>query len=203
MWIIDQSIYSLQIPLVMDLPVGKNLQDHMMFPAMIHVNESISGSDWVYGFWSQLKYSLFRSGWYTIKHNMNVMLLFNKIFFIRLFYKNVALGLNFSFFYYILINNGHVFKLSFNAFLSIISLNGCLYDMWNQFRTIEKGIYCPICFLLRTSVVRGHARSCCLLPDGKISLRHLAWCTVPATQHRYQIREAILLLGFLKTEGCE
>lgn len=46
----------------MDLPVGKNLQDHMMFPAMIQVNESISGSDWVYGFWSQLKYSLFRSG---------------------------------------------------------------------------------------------------------------------------------------------
>ncbi|XP_052687911.1 L-sorbose 1-dehydrogenase-like [Crassostrea angulata] len=52
----------LKIPLVADLPVGKNLQDHMMFPAMIHVNESISGSDWVYGFWSQLKYSLFRSG---------------------------------------------------------------------------------------------------------------------------------------------
>lgn len=92
--------------MVADLPVGKNLQDHMMFPAMIHVNESISGSDWVYGFWSQLKYSLFRSGWGTIKHSalMIVVLLFNKIFFIKLFYKNVALGQNFISFYYFLIN---------------------------------------------------------------------------------------------------
>ncbi|XP_061182214.1 L-sorbose 1-dehydrogenase-like [Saccostrea echinata] len=52
----------LKIPVVADLPVGKNLQDHMMFPVMIQVNESISGSDWVYGWWSQLQYSLFRSG---------------------------------------------------------------------------------------------------------------------------------------------
>lgn len=81
-------MYSLQIPLVADLPVGKNLQDHMMFPAMIHVNESISGSDWVKGFWSQLKYLLFRSGWYIIKHSalMNVVLLLQKIFFVKLFY---------------------------------------------------------------------------------------------------------------------
>ncbi|XP_062579973.1 L-sorbose 1-dehydrogenase-like isoform X2 [Saccostrea cucullata] len=52
----------LKIPVVADLPVGKNLQDHMMFPVMIQVNESISGSDWVYGWWSQLQYVLFRSG---------------------------------------------------------------------------------------------------------------------------------------------
>lgn len=92
--------------MVADLPVGKNLQDNMMFPAMIHVNESISGYDWVYGFWSQLKYSLFRSGWCTIKHSalMIVVLLFNKIFFIKLFYNNVALGQNFISFYYFLIN---------------------------------------------------------------------------------------------------
>ena len=54
-----------QIPVVADLPVGRNLQDHMMFPAMIHVNESISGSDWVYDWWSQLQYSLFRAGQYS------------------------------------------------------------------------------------------------------------------------------------------
>lgn len=103
--------------MVADLPVGKNLQDHMMFPAMIHVNESISGSDWVYGFWSQLKYSLFRSGWCTIKHSalMIVVLLFNKIF---------------------LINNGYCFIQSF--FISNISISICLiHNMWNQFGTID------------------------------------------------------------------
>lgn len=124
--------------MVADLPVGKNLQDHMMFPAMIHVNESISGSDWVYGFWSQLKYSLFRSGWCTIKHSalMIVVLLFNKIFFIKLFYKNVALGQNFISFYYFLIKNGYCFIQSF--FISSISINICLiHKMWNQFGTID------------------------------------------------------------------
>lgn len=106
---IDQSIYSLQIPLVANLPVGKNLQDHMMFPAMIHVNESISGSDWVYGFWSQLKYSLFRSGWYTIKHPalIIVVLLFNKIF----------LLLN-SF-----IRMSHFLSTIFSKIMSIVSFN--------------------------------------------------------------------------------
>lgn len=57
-----QDLDKFKIPVVADLPVGRNLQDHMMFPAMIHVNESISGSDWVYDWWSQLQYSLFRAG---------------------------------------------------------------------------------------------------------------------------------------------
>lgn len=174
----------------------------MMFPAMIHVNESISGSDWVYGFWSQLKYSLFRSGWGTIKHSalMIVVLLFNKIFFIKLFYKNVALGQNFISFYYFLINNGYCFIQSF--FISSISINICLiHKMWNPF--CHHWYIVLFVSFFRTSVVCGHARSCCLLPDGKISLGHLAGCTVPATQHRHQIRKAILLFGFLKTEGCK
>lgn len=118
-----------------------------MFPAMIHVNESISGSDWVYGFWSQLKYSLFRSGWCTIKHSalMIVVLLFNKIFFIKLFYNNVALGQNFISFYYFLINNGYCFIQSF--FISSISINICLIHKIGI--NLAPLIYCPICFLFK------------------------------------------------------
>lgn len=67
---------------------------------------------------------------------MIVLLLFNKIFFIKLFYKNVALGQNFISFYYFLINNGNCFIQSF--FISSISINICLiHNMWNQFGTID------------------------------------------------------------------
>lgn len=131
--------------MVADLPVGKNLQDHMMFPAMIHVNESISGSDWVYGFWSQLKYSLFRSGWCTIKHSalMIVVLLFNKIF---------------------LINNGYCFIQSF--FISSISINICLiHNMWNQFGTIDILSYLH-CFLFK-DLCRSRACAKLLLTSGR------------------------------------
>lgn len=52
-----------QIDVVADLPVGENLQDHMMFPVALSINQSLTvGPQELFGFWSQLKYSLYKGG---------------------------------------------------------------------------------------------------------------------------------------------
>ncbi|CAG5127880.1 unnamed protein product [Candidula unifasciata] len=54
---------SLKIPVVADLPVGQNLQDHMWFDMGVRIREPITNS-WprVKTFWSQLQYKLFGTG---------------------------------------------------------------------------------------------------------------------------------------------
>lgn len=52
-----------QIDVVADLPVGENLQDHMMLPVALSINRSLTvGPQELFGFWSQLKYSLYKGG---------------------------------------------------------------------------------------------------------------------------------------------
>ncbi|KAL8613591.1 hypothetical protein ACOMHN_022010 [Nucella lapillus] len=53
----------LQIPVVADLPVGDNLQDHVAFDYQVGVRKHITVTpEDLTSFWTQLKYTLFKSG---------------------------------------------------------------------------------------------------------------------------------------------
>ncbi|KAK3095685.1 hypothetical protein FSP39_017574 [Pinctada imbricata] len=59
-----EHLQKLEIPVVADLPVGKNLQDHLMIPLMVEMNDSISSSpNWVFSTWSHIQYKLFKTGY--------------------------------------------------------------------------------------------------------------------------------------------
>lgn len=52
-----KDLEQLGIPVVMDLPVGRNLQDHMRLQLFTHINEPLSvTSDMKLGWWNKLKY---------------------------------------------------------------------------------------------------------------------------------------------------
>ncbi|CAL1541108.1 unnamed protein product [Lymnaea stagnalis] len=54
---------SLKIPVVADLPVGENLQDHLMFDMGVKIKEPMSATlDGLSGLWPYLQYKLFGSG---------------------------------------------------------------------------------------------------------------------------------------------
>ncbi|XP_059159189.1 glucose dehydrogenase [FAD, quinone]-like isoform X3 [Physella acuta] len=54
---------SLQIPVVADLPVGENLQDHLMFDLGVSINQSLTLSlDTLTSWWTMIEYYLFGTG---------------------------------------------------------------------------------------------------------------------------------------------
>jgi hypothetical protein len=56
-----------QIPVVADLPVGNNLQDHIMISQQVDVDQAISITPAGLGsVWSELQYKLFGTGRFKI-----------------------------------------------------------------------------------------------------------------------------------------
>ena len=53
----------LQIPVVADLPVGDNLQDHLFFDYHVGLKEAVSvTTDNLNSFWTWLQYTVFKTG---------------------------------------------------------------------------------------------------------------------------------------------
>lgn len=66
------------IPVVSDLPVGKNLQDHLFFEYSIGVNKSVSATpEWQESLLSQIQYRLFGTGILTSSHFVEVQVFEN------------------------------------------------------------------------------------------------------------------------------
>lgn len=56
----------LQTPVVADLPVGNNLQDHLYYDYQMGVQEPVSVTpEQFHSWWSWLQYTLFKTGRYT------------------------------------------------------------------------------------------------------------------------------------------
>ncbi|KAH9525158.1 hypothetical protein Btru_000505, partial [Bulinus truncatus] len=65
---------SLGIPVVADLPVGENLQDHMWFDIGVKVREPITATfDEADSWWSNLKYNLFGTGYLNSPFQLEVL----------------------------------------------------------------------------------------------------------------------------------
>lgn len=59
----EEHLKSMDIPVLLDLPVGNNLQDHLMAYMLTKINKPISLSDdLINSFWTRLRYNLFGTG---------------------------------------------------------------------------------------------------------------------------------------------
>ncbi|XP_059169881.1 glucose dehydrogenase [FAD, quinone]-like [Physella acuta] len=69
-----QQLESFKIPVVQDLPVGENLQDHLFFDVGVKINQSLtSPSDRFDDWWNYLEYKIFGTGLLTSAYQVEVL----------------------------------------------------------------------------------------------------------------------------------